>query len=85
MLILTTQSWANNCVADDTTNGVDAKEDSFSVPSSVRRPKAEIIDSSSAAFGLPAEFQPALPLAPGSEGVVKNFILEGNKTGVVRN
>ena len=36
------------------------------------------------AVGLPGEFQPTLPALNGSESVIKSYILEDGKTGVVR-
>ena len=47
--------------------------------------RAAIVDkSNNNAVGLPPQFIPSLPPANGSTGVIKSFILPGNKTGVVR-
>lgn len=76
-------SWANNCAATEDTNGVDLKSAAFR-EASARQPRGVIIDkSTSNAVGLPTQFQPTLPPTDGSTGVIKSYILPGNKTGVV--
>jgi len=46
--------------------------------------RAVIIDTAPAnAVGLPAPFLPSLPQTAGSTGVIKSYILPGNKTGVM--
>ncbi|KAJ7756929.1 hypothetical protein B0H16DRAFT_1537435 [Mycena metata] len=68
--------WENNCVATNVTNGVDFKV--------AGQPKGNIIDkSNSKAVGLPPQFEPTLPTVGGAEGVMKSYILPGNKTGVM--
>ncbi|KAJ7594181.1 hypothetical protein C8J56DRAFT_1002138 [Mycena floridula] len=77
--------WENNCAANDETNGIDLKANTFdkSIPRRVKA-KAEIIDKSiNKAVGLPTEFQPTLPSTAGSEDVIKSYILPGNQTGVM--
>ncbi|KAF7292921.1 TSPc domain-containing protein [Mycena indigotica] len=78
--------WANNCVANDETNGVDFKNPSI-VPSPMRRrrePIASIVDKSvSSAFGLPPQFQPTLPVQGDNQGIMKAYVLPGNRTGVL--
>lgn len=84
-------SWINNCAANNATNGVDFKVDG-ALTSNVKpnfaarkQPKANIIDkSTSSAVGLPPQFEPTLPTVGGDQGVMKSYILPGNKTGVVR-
>ncbi|KAJ7253056.1 hypothetical protein B0H12DRAFT_602616 [Mycena haematopus] len=78
--------WANNCVATDGTNGVDFKTSAGLTSNILQRkqPKANIIDKSSTnAVGLPTQFEPTLPTVGGDEGVMKSYILPGNKTGVM--
>lgn len=49
------------------------------------QPKASIIDNSlKKAVNLPGPFIPTLPAVNGSGGVIKSFILDDKKTGVVR-
>ncbi|KAK0460733.1 uncharacterized protein EV420DRAFT_1641267 [Desarmillaria tabescens] len=78
--------WANNCAANENTNGRDNKGvASFtSLPAKRRLAKGEIIDlSNSSAVGLPQQFMPTLPPVSGSTGVIKSYILPGNHTGVM--
>ncbi len=52
-----------------------------------RLARAALMDPTSrqnAAIGLPSPFLPTLPPTKGSTGVIKSYILPGNKTGVVR-
>ncbi|KAJ3552372.1 hypothetical protein NM688_g4185 [Phlebia brevispora] len=78
--------WEANCAANAETNGVDEKT---VVPGKreVRQRKlarAVIRDiAPSKAVGLPPQFIPNLPLTNGSTGVIKSYILPGNKTGVM--
>ncbi|KAJ8475311.1 hypothetical protein ONZ45_g15653 [Pleurotus djamor] len=77
--------WANNCVANSQTNGIDLKSASISslVPV-VRRMRGDIIDKGeSQAVGLPPEFEPKLPQVNGSDGVIKSYILADGITGVM--
>lgn len=76
-------SWDANCAANEETNGVDLRS-SASLRGQVKRAKAEIVDKDpGSAVGLPGPFIPNLPPASGNSGVIKSFILPGNKTGVV--
>ncbi|TFY77280.1 hypothetical protein EWM64_g6733 [Hericium alpestre] len=79
--------WANNCAANDETNGVDLRLQSNTLPNTTtprRRARAAIIDSAPKnALGLPAPFLPTLPPVNSSAGVIKSFILPDNKTGVM--
>ena len=76
-------SWANNCAANNATNGVDGRIGSNTKRAQKLQPiaalKQQPID-----INLPDPFLPTLPPSNGSEGVIKSFILPGNKTGVVR-
>ncbi|KAF7329787.1 TSPc domain-containing protein [Mycena kentingensis (nom. inval.)] len=78
--------WANNCVANENTNGIDFK-DPVPEPGAVparKQPIGNIVDkSTSSAVGLPPQFEPTLPAQGGSAGVMKSYILPGNKTGVL--
>ncbi|KAL0946153.1 hypothetical protein HGRIS_012416 [Hohenbuehelia grisea] len=76
--------WANNCAANDATNGVDLKDFPGFGPRVRKQPVGSIVDQSlSNAIGLPHEFEPKLPQVNGSTGVIKSYILPGNKTGVM--
>ncbi|KAH8112345.1 hypothetical protein DFH11DRAFT_1511719 [Phellopilus nigrolimitatus] len=80
--------WANNCAANNATNGVDIKSQRI-LTDAIRRngrpmPKASIIDIAPAnAFDLPPQFQPTLPQVNSSAGVIKSYILPDNETGVM--
>jgi len=76
--------WALNCAANAQTNGKDLKTPLRTSQPTRRLIKAEIIDKSNAsAINLPPRFVPNLPPVAGSGGVIKSFILPGNKTGVM--
>ncbi|KAJ7151448.1 hypothetical protein C8R43DRAFT_1005222 [Mycena crocata] len=76
--------WANNCVANENTNGIDFKGSAALTPPKRKQPKANIINkSNSSAVGLPTQFEPTLPTVGGDEGVMKSYILPGNQTGVM--
>ncbi|KAI9463969.1 hypothetical protein BJY52DRAFT_1401034 [Lactarius psammicola] len=78
--------WANNCAANNQTNGVDLRSVSIhDAQSRVRPARGAMMDLTAqpkAAIGLPDRFLPTLPHTRGSNGVVKSFVLPGNKTGV---
>ncbi|KAF8270054.1 hypothetical protein EI94DRAFT_1723741 [Lactarius quietus] len=80
-------SWANNCAANNETNGVDLRSGSSrAVLSQVRSPRAVLKDPTAqpnTAVGLPGPSLPTLTPTNGSTGVIKSFILPGNKTGVM--
>ncbi|KAH8990805.1 hypothetical protein EDB92DRAFT_2114806 [Lactarius akahatsu] len=78
--------WANNCAANDQTNGVDLRSGSSVSRSQPRLARAALMDPAGqpkTAVGLPGPFLPNLPPTNGSTGVIKSFILPGNKTGVM--
>ncbi|KAI0772829.1 hypothetical protein BD413DRAFT_35102 [Trametes elegans] len=83
--------WDNNCKADNTTNGVDLKEEKpdglFRLKQQMPRRflKSEVIDESikKTILPLPSQFRPSLAPLNGSEGVVKSYVLPDNKTGVL--
>ncbi|KAH9077638.1 hypothetical protein EDB83DRAFT_1502363 [Lactarius deliciosus] len=79
--------WTNNCVANDRTNGVDLRSSIHRVSrSQPRLARAVLMDPAGqpmTAVGLPGPFLPNLSPANGSTGVIKSFILPGNKTGVM--
>ncbi|KAJ6463910.1 hypothetical protein C8R45DRAFT_1024567 [Mycena sanguinolenta] len=78
--------WVNNCLANAATNGVDFKLTTDLTFDTLPRkqPIGNIIDkSASNAFGLPTQFEPTLPTVGGDQGVIKSYILPGNKTGVM--
>ncbi|KAI0053221.1 hypothetical protein FA95DRAFT_941421 [Auriscalpium vulgare] len=78
--------WANNCAANDDTNGVDRRSDSTqrTQGNDVLRPIGKIVDlAPKQAVALPGPFVPTLPQVNGSTGVIKSYILDDKKTGVM--
>ncbi|TBU42204.1 hypothetical protein BD309DRAFT_201633 [Dichomitus squalens] len=84
--------WANNCAANDETNGVDNKSGSQfgrlaasdAPPQKTRKlAKANVVDLQAVSVGLPSQFEPTVPTLSGSEGVIKSYVLPDNKTGVM--
>lgn len=80
-------SWANNCAANNMTNGVDVKQEGlgrFANRNGRLMARAVIRDTApSNTIGLPQPFQPSLPQVNTSAGVIKSYILPDKKTGVV--
>ena len=78
-------SWANNCVANNQTNGVDQLSGSDHSQGLSRHHRAVVRDQPpEMALGLPDPYVPNLPPTNGSTGAIKTYILPSNKTGVVR-
>ena len=81
-------SWANNCAANNQTNGVDLRSGSADAAKSRRYlARAALMDPTiqhDMAVGIPGPFLPTLSPTNGSAGVIKSFILPRNRTGVVR-
>lgn len=80
-------SWANNCAANNKTNGVDKMPSPGDASlDQQRRTRAARIDLShpNTRISLPNLSQSDLTSTNGSTGVIKSFILPGEKTGVVR-
>ncbi|KAI0790457.1 hypothetical protein C8Q75DRAFT_117560 [Abortiporus biennis] len=77
--------WEANCAANDETNGVDLKSVGLEAARATRKlARAVIVDKGPASgVGLPGPFVPTLPQTAGSTGVIKSYILPGNKTGVM--
>ncbi|KAI0028059.1 hypothetical protein K488DRAFT_59656 [Vararia minispora EC-137] len=77
--------WTNNCAATGVTNGVDLSVGTSNRPlAQPRHVHGSIIDlSMKKDVGLPSQFVPSLPTTAGSEGVIKSYVLPGNKTGVM--
>ncbi|KAI9438208.1 hypothetical protein H4582DRAFT_2111656 [Lactarius indigo] len=79
--------WTNNCAANSQTNGVDLRSSiSLVSRSRPRLARAALKDPAAqpkTAVGLPGPFLPTLSPTNGSTGVIKSFILPGNKTGVM--
>ncbi|KAH9169340.1 hypothetical protein EDB89DRAFT_1908637 [Lactarius sanguifluus] len=79
--------WTNNCAANDQTNGVDLRSRTRGVSRSrTRLARAVLMDPAGqpkTAVGLPGPFLPTLSPTNGSTGVIKSFVLPGNKTGVM--
>ncbi|KAI9513435.1 hypothetical protein F5148DRAFT_5147 [Russula earlei] len=79
--------YSNNCAPTNETNGVDLR--SSASGSSQRRPilaRAARLDPATkprTALGLPRPYLPTLNPTNGSSGVIKSFVLPGNKTGVM--
>jgi hypothetical protein len=78
------RSWAQNCVATNTTNGVDFSSDSGSQTPLTRAALADSATPPNRTVGLPNRYVPILKPTNGSNGPIKSYILPGNKTGVVR-
>ena len=80
-------SWANNCVATNTTNGVNrrtSKGDTSEFLLSRAALRLPNNAEQNAALPLPNRIIPTLEPTTGSTGPIKSFVLPGNKTGVVR-
>ncbi|KAI0052380.1 hypothetical protein FA95DRAFT_1392982 [Auriscalpium vulgare] len=79
--------WANNCAANEDTNGVDRRVSSQVTQGPLKQrlqPIAKIVDlAPKQAVGLPGPFIPTLPQVNGSTGVIKSYILDDKKTGVM--
>ncbi|KAH9169339.1 hypothetical protein EDB89DRAFT_2073032 [Lactarius sanguifluus] len=79
--------WANNCAATNQTNGVDLRSNSSCVAQGRIRPThAALMDPIARpklAVDLPDLYLPTLSPTNGSTGVIKSFILPGNRTGVM--
>ncbi|KAF7366694.1 TSPc domain-containing protein [Mycena sanguinolenta] len=78
--------WANNCLANADTNGVDFKLSTELTFDTLPRkqPMGNIIDkSTSNGVGLPTQFEPTFPTVGGDQGVIKSYVLPGKKTGVM--
>jgi hypothetical protein len=81
--------WAANCAATNTTNGIDllaSGEQNGPLspsPPARRRPIGSIVDLSPKDVALPDPFLPNLTSTAGSGGVIKSYVLPGNKTGVL--
>ncbi|KZT08170.1 uncharacterized protein LAESUDRAFT_78851 [Laetiporus sulphureus 93-53] len=75
--------WGLNCAANNETNGVDYSSVGVFTSSGSLHPRAVLAKSSSDGVGLPSQFVPNLPMVSGSEGVIKNYILDDNITGVM--
>jgi hypothetical protein len=79
--------WADNCVANNKTNGVDLRSiSSLATQSQPRLVRAELKDlgaQARAVVRLPDSCSPTLTPTNGSSGVIKSFVLPGNKTGVM--
>jgi hypothetical protein len=81
--IVMLRSWKNNCAANNKTNGVDRRLSGFSGPGR----RSTLLDPAAhpnLALGLPKPFLPTLYPTNGSGGVIKSYVIPGNKTGVVR-
>ena len=83
-------SWARNCAANASTNGVDLKSSAHvssfvsQAPLKRKQPKADVLDVTKITVGLPSKFKPTVPQLDGNDDVLKPYILPDNKTGVVR-
>lgn len=78
--------WANNCAANNKTNGVDNRSGSGDAPlDRHRHARAARMDLThpNTRISLPNLSQSDLTAANGSAGVIKSFILPGDKTGVM--
>lgn len=80
-------SWVNNCLANEDTNGIVITPSSSARSSAATRSRAikgNINDASlSKAVNLPPQFQPTLPQLNASSGEIRSYVLSDNRTGVV--
>ena len=83
--ISTYHSWANNCDAINTTNGVDRRSSEGDFPPLLTRAAlSQTVTQPNSAVSLPGHVVPTLNSTKGSTGPIKSYILPRNKTGVVR-
>ncbi|KAI9513423.1 hypothetical protein F5148DRAFT_1273072 [Russula earlei] len=75
--------WANNCAANDNTNGADRRSKSGTPPSYTRLRAKGITRFSSNAIGLPAKFQPSLPPVNVNASEMFSYLLPDGVTGVL--
>jgi hypothetical protein len=78
-------SWANNCAATDTTNGVNRTSNDGTSDSLLSRAALGLpnIAEQSSALALPGNILTWEP-TKGSAGPIKSYVFPGNNTGVVR-
>ena len=80
-------SWANNCAANNETNGVDYLTQGAAVASgkshATRQPRAALAARNSLGVGLPSQFYPNLTSVAGGD-ILWSYVLPDKKTGVVR-
>ncbi|KAH8994242.1 hypothetical protein EDB92DRAFT_1850975 [Lactarius akahatsu] len=80
--------WANNCAANNNTNGRDkslgpgSSSASLGQHSHARAARVDLVHHKTR-IKLPDTLGSALTTADGSDGVIKSFILPGNQTGVM--
>ncbi|KAH9988078.1 hypothetical protein BJV74DRAFT_839926 [Russula compacta] len=75
--------WANNCAATNTTNGADRRSPSGSPRGHARAAAIDHTAHSKTAVTHPIVPLPDLIPTNGSNGVIKSFVLPGNKTGAM--
>ncbi|CCM00765.1 uncharacterized protein FIBRA_02806 [Fibroporia radiculosa] len=74
--------WANNCAANNETNGVDYRTTEGKTESARTYARANLMKSSARA-AFPSQLVPDLPMVNGSSGQIKNFLLDDNTTAVM--
>ncbi|KAH9834923.1 uncharacterized protein C8Q71DRAFT_132075 [Rhodofomes roseus] len=76
--------WANNCAANNETNGVDYLTQGAAAARSraTLQPRGALAASNSQGFGIPSQFVPNLTAIYG-EDILWSYILPDNKTGVM--
>ncbi|KAH9988067.1 hypothetical protein BJV74DRAFT_773597 [Russula compacta] len=76
--------WANNCAANNSTNGVDMRLITSDAPRSRAKFRAKgIIRSPSDGIGLPSKFQPSLPPVNNNASEMVSYLLPDGITGVL--
>lgn len=78
-------SWANNCAANNETNGVDYLTEgaTSSRSSAIRQPRAALAAQTSQGVGIPSQFYPNLTAIAGGD-ILWSYVLPDKRTGVVR-
>ncbi|KAH9854597.1 hypothetical protein C2E23DRAFT_817149 [Lenzites betulinus] len=75
--------WANNCAANEDTNGVDLKLESDLLSTKKHTKSMLARNFNKTPIPLPSQFHPKLPLLDGGDDAMQSYILPDNKTGVM--
>ncbi|KAI0733286.1 hypothetical protein C8Q72DRAFT_873651 [Fomitopsis betulina] len=76
--------WANNCAANNETNGVDYLTEgaTSSRSSAIRQPRAALAAQTSQGVGIPSQFYPNLTAIAGGD-ILWSYVLPDKRTGVM--
>ncbi|PCH36916.1 hypothetical protein WOLCODRAFT_109384 [Wolfiporia cocos MD-104 SS10] len=76
--------WENNCAANNETNGVDnALPGGSRAVGGRKQPRAALHANLVTGANIPSQLIPTLQNVTGSEGVIKNYLLDDNQTAVM--